>query len=717
VLVVCLLATLGLTLGVEHYARERDDARFTNALQVTRDRIESRLDTYVAVLLATRGFFAGDRGVTVTDFRRLVAQLDLQRRYPGIQGIGFTRRIPAASLAAIEEELRAQGHESFRVWPRSPRGELHAIVLLEPLDRRNRAAIGYDMATDPVRREAMDRARDLGLPAASGKVTLVQEIDPRKQPGFLIYVPVYRSEGIPPTVATRRRDLVGFVYAPFRVDDLLRGIFGSEAEPRLGFAIHDGAPSEESLLHRSAGMASARPPLLQAVETIRVAGRPWTLTFRSRPAFERLSSRWMTPWALGLGLAGSLLLFVLLQRRARAHQQLRAYAREREELLAREREARAEAEDANRAKDEFLAMLGHELRNPLSPIVTALELVAHGPPEVRERAQEVIRRQVGYVIRLVDDLLDVSRITRGKVALEKQPVELATVVAQALEMTEQALEERRVRVDVEVPRGLIVDGDLQRLSQVAANLLTNAAKYNRPGGEVRVSAGREHGEVVLRVRDDGIGIAPELLPRIFDLFAQGQQGLDRTPGGLGIGLTLVRSLVELHGGHVEAHSEGPGHGAELVVRLPAASRAPEPIAPPTSSPRVESRAAAAPRRVLVVDDNREAADLMAELLQAAGHQPRTAYDAAQAIAVAAEQRPEVAILDIGLPVMDGFELARRLGGPGGPRLIAVTGYGQESHRERGREVGFASYLVKPVEPAELLAAIEGGGAPRGAAAR
>jgi PAS domain S-box-containing protein len=393
--------------------------------------------------------------------------------------------------------------------------------------------------------------------------------------------------------------------------------------------------------------------------------------------------------------------------------------RERDELLEREQQARREAETASRAKDEFLAMLGHELRNPLSPILTALELMRRRDPGALERERTLIERQVQHVVRLVDDLLDVSRITRGKVQLRRDPVEIGEVVAAAIEMASPLLEAQRHTVDVDVPRrGLLVDGDAARLAQVVSNLLTNAAKYTQPGGHIDVTAAREGGDAVVRVRDSGIGIAPELLPRVFDLFVQSERALDRSQGGLGLGLTIVKTLTEMHGGRVAAESEGHGRGSTFIIRLPALAGAALTPVPAGVAPRLRRRAGRG-HRVLVVDDNQDAADALVEALGASGHQALVAYDGPSALDAAARVHPEVAFLDIGLPVMDGYELARRLRellGPG-VKLVAVTGYGQDKDRALSRAAGFDEHLVKPVDLSflekvleDLLASREGAGA-------
>lgn len=382
-----------------------------------------------------------------------------------------------------------------------------------------------------------------------------------------------------------------------------------------------------------------------------------------------------------------------------------------QELYEEAERLRREAEAGSRAKDEFLAMLGHELRNPLAPMVTAIELMrARGGGQLGREAQ-VIARQVQHLCRMVDDLLDVSRITRGLVTISMRPIDLGPILARAVEMASPLLESRRHHLSVDVQGGgLHVDGDPDRLAQVFANLLTNAAKYTDPGGRIELSAAREGEQIVVKVRDTGVGMTPELLAHVFDLFVQGAQGPERSAGGLGIGLALVKSLVTMHGGAVEARSEGPGKGSELTVRLPAIAAAP---ATNGASHRAPARAASAPRRVLVVDDNEDAATLLADALRGEGWEVAVATDGPQALSLLPSFQPEVAVLDLGLPVMDGYELAAKIRerlGPQAPRLLALTGYGQDRDRKASEAAGFERHMVKPVRAEELVAAIAAPGA-------
>ncbi|HVE88641.1 MAG TPA: ATP-binding protein [Burkholderiaceae bacterium] len=374
-----------------------------------------------------------------------------------------------------------------------------------------------------------------------------------------------------------------------------------------------------------------------------------------------------------------------------------------------ERQALLEAaRSANRAKDEFLAMLGHELRNPLAPIATALQLMKLRGEKSFERERTVIERQVDHLTRLVDDLLDVSRIARGKVQLKRELVELAEIVTSAVEIASPLFEQSAHQLVLDVPRGgLLVDGDPARLTQVITNLLTNACKYTSPGGRIEVSATVDGADIVISVRDNGIGMSAEVLPHIFGLFVQGRQASDRALGGLGLGLTIVKNLVEQHDGNVSAHSDGSDEGSEFVVRLPIANRAAA-AAEPSIEPIVRHGNAANRLRILVVDDNEDAAEMLAAALRLHGCEVVVAHDGPQALNLAAGHAFGAALLDIGLPVMDGYELAVRLRGMTSlkeARLVAITGYGQESDRDRALASGFQQHLVKPVDMATLDALV------------
>ena len=407
----------------------------------------------------------------------------------------------------------------------------------------------------------------------------------------------------------------------------------------------------------------------------------------------------------------------LIERAAIALENARLYRSVQVEIEER-RGVEAKLQESNRRKDEFLAMLSHELRNPLAPIRTALEVVRRLSPDEPKLtwATDIMGRQVSHLTRLVEDLLDVARINQGKIALQTESLDLREVLTHGVETVKPFLEARRHHLTKQVPDTPVwMRGDFARLSQVVANLLNNASKYTEEGGAIELSlAVSPEGQAVIGVSDNGIGIDDELLPNVFELFEQGKRSLDRSQGGLGVGLTLVRRLVELHAGTVEATSEGPGKGSQFRIRLPCVSEAIHPDAAAANEPSLTAIGC----RVLVVDDNHDAAEAAAVFLAMAGHEVKAVADGAEALASAPVFAPDIVVLDIGLPVMDGYEVARRLREVPETRaslLIALTGYGQRNDRDRARDAGFDHHLTKPAEPDELLAIIETWRAARAAA--
>jgi signal transduction histidine kinase len=378
--------------------------------------------------------------------------------------------------------------------------------------------------------------------------------------------------------------------------------------------------------------------------------------------------------------------------RARERQyQIRAHIAERERIEESLRET-------DRRKDEFLAALAHELRNPLAPISNTLHLLHKSDCAETQRARGIIERQVQHLTRLVDDLLDVSRITRGKLTLRREVVELETVIRNAIETSRPLIESANHKLSVVLPKEPVrLHADPMRLAQALSNLLNNSAKYTPNRGHIHLTAQVDNGSAVIRVKDNGIGIAEPTLSRVFELFVQADNGLGRSQGGLGIGLTLVRTFVGLHGGTVEARSPGSGRGSEFVIRLPVHEAQQE--APAAEAPVMHSGGAVC-HRILVVDDNQDGAHSLAMLLEMQGNTVHIVYDGPQAVEAMAQFHPDVVLLDIGLPTLNGYETARRMRALPDSRdalIIALTGWGQEEDRRRSREAGFDHHLVKPVD--------------------
>ncbi len=410
--------------------------------------------------------------------------------------------------------------------------------------------------------------------------------------------------------------------------------------------------------------------------------------------------------------------FTELYRKTREFERLNQELEQRVAVRTAELEASMEKQtelaerlrEADHRKDEFLALLAHELRNPLAPIQNAVNIMSRPEADDADQAwcREVIERQVAQLTRLVDDLLDVSRITQGKIKLRLEPLDIVTIVHRAIETSQPLIDSQRHRLNVTVtPLPIQVLGDPARLTQVVANLLNNAANYQEEEGEIDLEVGREGEFAVIRVQDHGIGIAPEILPKVFELFLQGDlRPWVASRGGLGIGLSLVKTLVEMHGGSVSVASEGEGRGSEFVVHLPVLADQQAPI----DVPREDSdERRARPRRVLVVDDNRDAAESLAILLRRDGHEVEVALDGPTALGSVAARKPEIVLLDLLLPGIDGFEICRRMRGLGlaDSRIVAMTGFGQQRDRERSKEAGFDFHIVKPFSMDELRRVFEG----------
>jgi PAS domain S-box-containing protein len=693
VLVVTLLLTGIATFYVALTARTKEQLRFDNAVEFTKDDIKNRLDTYISLLRGGSGLFAASDQVTREDFRAYVQQLELRDRYPGIQGIGFSIKTTSDQKDALITELRQQGTQ-INIRPDYPRREYHSIIYLEPLDRRNEAAIGFDMFTEKVRRAAMERARDTGTAAASGKVTLVQEIDNNKQAGFLIYFPIYRNGSNPKTVAQRQAALEGFIYSPFRADDLLRNVISEEHYSYVNFQVYDGTEIvPQNLLHSSNDNSINYQSHLTRITTINVAGRTWSLVFTTRPD-ANASEASLVPYIFLGGVTVSMVLFGLTRSQARAKiaaetavaqmhrsqaalrmsesrfrclieadiigiiiadldgkileandaflnmvgyqrdelQELRwdvltppeyhhldqhasqeiktlgtchpfekEYIRkdgsripvflggatvegaqniciafvldltERKQLEDTLRHQTEELTEANRLKDDFLAVVSHELRTPLNAILGWVQLLrGRRMDETKiDKALEVIERNAKVQTQLVEDLLDSSRLMRGQLYLQMRPVDMAEAIADAIDSVQPAAAAKNIQINSVIAVEIkMVWGDPDRLQQIVWNLLSNAIKFTPDGGQVKVKLDCVDHSIEIQVSDTGIGISPEFLPYVFDSFRQAERATTRSSSGLGLGLAIVRQLVELHNGTIRASSAGFGHGATFIVKLP-----------------------------------------------------------------------------------------------------------------------------------------------------
>jgi len=1046
-----LIVTFLAALYIHRTAQAKDRARFESSVQQISTTLDNRMDTYVALLRASTGLFAASHAVEQDEFRRFVNQLDLSRHYPGIQGIGFSVRLRPDERNQLVETMRDGGNATFKIWPEGERAEYHTIIYLEPVNRRNQVAIGYDMFTDPIRRTAMERARDLGLPVASGRVTLVQEIEEPKQAGFLIYEPVYRNDAKTDTVEERRAALIGFVYSPFRAGDLLTNILAANEYQGTDFQVFDGATAEVANLLYDSGPrtdAASNASRFAAITTIEIADRPWTLRFETNRNFEANSSANFEMLTLISGALLSLLLFAITRSQTRAQitavsatrelihaekslrkslgerktveaalrkskeelllanyrfhvaeeasnsfhydwnletdtversenfsqvlgyapdeiaetweawkalthpadfplskaeaieylnqlegdtleaeyrvlhkdgryrnlynrgivlrdehgkarrvigqtvditkhkvadQELRAaneraiveyeqlleriaalaqalgashelvyiywalrefsiasapcnglfvslydplkdvrtaaygwgdgvefdvsalppmpvttdgpnsravrtaevvitdnymkttsghpqiivgpdnalrpqsslavpmsvlgrvigtielqsyaphaykaehvtamrmaanltaVAIENAQLLARESQARAEAENSNRLKDEFLATVSHELRTPLTAILGWAHMLDSDKlaEDQARRAIQTIQRNAKAQAELIDDILDVSRIITGNLYLNLQPTELTRVIEAAINVVRPTAEAKKISIETELgDHPALVSGDAHRLQQIVWNLLSNAIKFTPAAGKARIRTFEDDTHVHLEIADNGQGIRADFLPHVFERFRQADSSTTRAHGGLGLGLAIVRHLVEIHGGSVRANSAGEGRGATFTVTLPLllsdgliAADAPE-----TSSDQLQTQPELNGVHVLLVDDDAGTREMISAALNERQARVTAVASAQEALREIKRARPDVLVSDIAMPVQDGYQLieeirALELGHAKTLPAVAITAYAREEDRRRALAAGYQSYLPKPIEPAELIAVV------------
>jgi len=533
-LVVGALMTAVATLLVAWGQRAFEQARFEKAVESAQDRIATRLELYVGALRGGAALFATHRALTPAMFRSYVDGLGITRTYPGIQGIGWSERIAGD------------------VYGR----DVTKILFLEPLDPRNRAALGFDMYSEPVRHEAMARARDGNVPTLSGPVLLKQEIDPlRRQVGILLYLPVYRNPRAPREIVARRQALRGYVYAPFRAGDLFAGIFAGDRNPEVSITVFDGfRPEPSGLLYRAPTPPGYRPTHVMRGR-LWIAGRPWTLVYTSAPAFEAASGRGFTPLTAGFGLLVTLVLAV---------------------LMAHTERLRADAVRASSTKDRFLAKMSHELRTPLNAVtgyVDLLDAAVYGPvTPAQAQALRRIQSAGAHLLRLIDDVLTYARLDAGRVVYRLSDVRVSEALGDVEGMVLPRAEAGGIAYAREVDADLLVRADPDRLRQILLNLLGNALKFTDQGGRVAVRASATPDAVTVTIEDTGVGIPADKLATLFMPFTQVDDSLTRTRQGVGLGLVISRELARGMGGDVDGES-AEGRGSTFRVRLPRVNEA------------------------------------------------------------------------------------------------------------------------------------------------
>ena len=716
-----LAAGIALSIVAGRYVgatdRARAEAEFSTEGREAAQQIQSRIDSYLEVVRASGALLRASNEIPASEFRAFVAALRLNDRYPGLAGIGYVARAPRRQLTALLRGLRLEG-SNVRISPPGRRSEYFPIVLLEP--RTTGSPRGYDVATDALLRPIMDAATDTGeLKVSPNLPTPNPFASVDGNAVAVVLQPTYRSRAVLDTVEDRRRALVGFVLAPLHVSDLIRHI-SQEITSDVVFDVYDSTAGMGTPLGGS--LRADRGPY-HLTQSVRVGdNRQWIVLVSSKAGPSDGMVTQAAERTQLVGIAFSVLLFLISAVQIRAwqiaatheaelrasEQALRKTDADLRTMVELERHARNEAQSASRAKDEFLAMISHELRTPLNAVVGWISMLRSGAvgEDRRAHALETIERNARLQVQLIEDLLDISRLSMGKTRLDLRAVALDTVVGGVVDSLRPAAEARGLQLLTIIhSSGNTVRADAARIQQIVWNLVSNAIKFTPPGGRVEVEIARDESRTRLIVRDTGIGIHPDFLPHVFERFRQADSSTTRGFGGVGLGLAIVRELVEMHGGTITASSSGEHRGSTFTVELPSAGgQSVAPVMHPTAVvPSLDGV------RVLVVDDDQTTRELLCEALVAMHAQPLVAGSAPEAFERLTAEGADVVVSDIAMPDEDGLTLIRRIRELSGDLsripAIALTAYARSEDRERALQAGFQRSLTKPVTLSELQQSI------------
>lgn len=595
VLAILLILSLGVTFLFYQSAKSKDTIRFNNSVARVQSAIENKINLYIALLKSGRGFIESSEKLNREKFANYVKSLDLEKNYTGIRGIGYSRVIYPQERDAVIKQMRAEGISDFTLFPANEAEVYQAIIYLEPLNEVNRKFIGYDMSTEENKRQALTRARDLGVPSATAKVTFLSGDGPKRGlspneeqeeggAGFLIYLPIYKNGTVPPTIQERRSDLIGYIYCPFRAEDFMSVIQNEVSGSNMSLKIFDEEAKPENLLIQTAPVEaqskfnSRLEENFIASNNLDVAGRRWVIEYTPQPSAAEQSNISWIPFILLTGLVLSILLFALIYSQSLSRLKLQNTAaelfeleQEKQRLLEQEQQARLAAEQANSTKDEFISIVSHELRTPLNAIAgwTKILKTENLSAQTKDLALKKIEKNLHSQTTLVEEILDFSQIISGKINLENKTIDFSDVFENSFSETEPAARGKNIAFIKENRlNGQKILGDRRKIKIIISNLFSNAIKYTQSGGTIETKVEAEKENVVLTVKDSGKGINKEFLPFIFDRFRQDDSSTTRFYGGLGLGLAISEHLVKLHNGTIRAESEGEEKGALFIVKFP-----------------------------------------------------------------------------------------------------------------------------------------------------
>lgn len=584
VLSISIILSLGFTFLFHRSSVSKDLIRFNGTTRQIQSNLENKLNSYIALLKSGRAFIETTDKLDHKKFKTYIDSLELEKNYVGLVGVGFNKAVTSGERENLIAEMKKEGFTDFKIFPADENQISYPIIYLEPLNEINRRAIGYDMFSEPVRRQALVKARDFSTEAASGKVVLIQDLEDTKHAGFLIYLPVYKGEKIPASIEERRQNLLGFIYCPFRARDFVKSAVDNQSFADIEFKIYDYELNEENILAQTETTANRN--LSNAKENqgfygknnLEVAGRRWIVEFAPTDGFFDQSNQRLTPIVLLIGTLFSFLIFALTYAQAKSRRKLQEIAedlleveQEKADLFEKEKRARLFAEQAAKTKDEFISVVSHELRTPLNAIAGWAKILKSDnlSPNTKELALQKIEKNLRSQTKLVEELLDFSQIMSGKVNIESEEFSFSDVFEKVLVEIEPKAEEKEVELTkINNLDGQTIIGDRSKIKIVIENLLLNAIKFTPSGGKIEAEVCEEDGKIVLTVKDNGNGINHEFLPFIFDRFRQQDGSLTKFHGGLGLGLAITEHIIKLHNGTIEAESEGAEKGSMFRVKIP-----------------------------------------------------------------------------------------------------------------------------------------------------
>lgn len=571
VLTISIIFTVAISYFYYSSAKKNDFERFQNETLRVKGEIESKLETYKALLRAGRSFFYSTDEVNREKFKQFVDNLNLRKNYQGVLAIGFTKVFKPEEKDALIKKMKSEGFDNFTLTPNTPRDEYQAIIYVEPFDERNQKAIGFDMSSEKTRQIALDSARDTGIHSVSGKVILIQENEINKQNGFLMFFPVYKSKSTPQTIEERKKEIDGFIYSPFRAGDFINDVIQTSEINDISCRIYDNELLEENFLVSRNEEIKITDDYFIGQNEVLVGGRNWIITYSPTNKFYRQSLTWWTPIIFILGLGISVVLFYLSLSQSKTNQRLIKTAYELAQTGENEKEARQIAEKSSQVKDDFLATVSHELRTPLNAISGWVNILQmdNVEAETKEKAINIINKNIRQQVNLIDQMIIFSDMDSFLSQTNWQKFSLNELITHCINESIVQISKKKLNLVKNLSdEELFINGDREKVKKVLNILLENSIKFTPENGEIMVNLDLKDNEAILEFIDTGEGINPELLPNIFEGFKQSDTSSVRKYGGLGLSLAISKKIIESHQGTIKIESEGKNLGSKITTIFP-----------------------------------------------------------------------------------------------------------------------------------------------------